>query len=310
MVSPSSRRRAVKSVIEEGLGSTVRSCRALGLCRSGFYRLPLVSVESRRLRKEVLELSEKHPRYGYRRITALLRRDGFEVNTKRVQRLRRAEGLQVKKRQRRLRRLGPEQNVRLRASRPNEVWSWDFVEDQTENGSRFRILTLLDEFTRQCLAIHAAWSIRAIDAITVIEAAMARYGAPAHLRSDNGPEFIAYALQDWLQAKEIKTLYIKPGSPWENGHIESFHDKLRDECLNRELFASLAEARVILESWRVEYNEARPHSALGYQTPGEFARAQRKIGLQSASGLLTSDLAPGSTREENLTNRTLAELHF
>jgi putative transposase len=127
------------------------------------------------------------------------------------------------------------------------------VTDQTENGSCFRILTLLDEHTRQCLAIHPARSIRAVDVITVVEAAIVRYGVPEHLRSDNGPEFIASCMQEWLKAQEIKTLYIKPGSPWENGHIESFHDKLRDECLNRELFGNLHEARVILESWRVEY---------------------------------------------------------
>lgn len=304
MVSPSSRRRAVHNCVEEGVSKTTPACRALGLGRSSFYRSSLVSVESRRVRKEVLELSEKHPRYGYRRITALLRRDGFEVNAKRVQRLRREAGLQVRKRQRRMRRLGAGTAERQRAECPNQVWSWDFVEDQTENGTRFRILTLLDEHTRQCLAMHAAWSIRAVDAITVVEAAMARYGAPQHLRSDNGPEFIAYAIQDWVQSKRIKTLYIKPGSPWENGHIESFHDKLRDECLNRELFGSLAEARVILESWRVEYNEARPHSALGYQTPGEFARNFR---LQSASGLLPSEIAIKLTNNEK---EQLAELQF
>lgn len=270
MVSPSSRRRAVKLVVEEGLGSAVQACRAIGLARSSYYRPSLVSLESRRVRKEVLELSEKHPRYGYRRITALLRRDGFSVNAKRVQRLRREEGIQVRKRQRRMRRVGPQQNERLRATKPRQVWSWDFVEDQTENGTRFRILTLLDEFTRQCLATHASWSIRAVDAITVIEAAIERYGAPEHLRSDNGPEFIAYAIQDWLKQHQVKTLYIRPGNPWENCYIESFHDKLRDECLNRELFGTLAEARVILESWRMEYNAERPHSSLDDQTPDEF----------------------------------------
>ena len=137
----------------------------------------------------------------------------------------------------------------------------------------FRILTLLDEHTRQCLAIHPAWSIRARDVITIVEAAIARYGVPEHLRSDNGPEFIAYGMQDWLKAQRIKTLYIRPGSPWENGCIGGLHDKLRDECLNRELFGSLREARIILESWRVEYNERRPHSALGYRTPSEYARS-------------------------------------
>jgi transposase InsO family protein len=295
--------------VEDGIGSTAQSCRAVGLCRSGFYRSKLVSLESRRVRKDVLELSEKHPRYGYRRITALLRREGFEVNAKRVQRLRREEDLQVRKKQRRLKRLGSGTGERQRARGANQVWSWDFVEDQTENGSRFRILTLLDEHTRQSLAVHAAWSIRAVDAITVIEAAIARYGAPEHLRSDNGPEFIAYAIQDWVQAKGIKTLYIKPGSPWENGHIESFHDKLRDECLNRELFGTLAEARVILESWRVEYNERRPHSSLRYQTPVEFAR-DSKFGLLPAYGLLPPKFAIRTSTNENLIKPKPAELHF
>ena len=234
------------------------------------------------MKEKVLKLSEAHPRYGYRRITALLRREGLKVNAKRVQRLRRMEGWQVRSKQRRMRRLGLGQSKRLRAIKPREVWSWDFCEDQTENGTRFRILTLLDEYTRECLAVHVAWSIRAVDAITVIEAAIARYGAPQHLRSDNGSEFIAYAIQDWLKERTIKTLYIKPGSPWENGHIESFHDKLRDECLNRELFYSLAEARVVLESWRMEYNERRPHSSLGYQTPREFARGASNFGLLPA----------------------------
>jgi putative transposase len=262
--------------VEEGWseGKTASACRALGLARSSYYRMAKVSVESRRVRKEIIDLSSKHPRYGYRRIAALLRRDGFEINPKRVARIRREEGFKVSKRQRRMRRLGVSTAERKRAERPREVWSWDFVEDQTEAGSRFRILTLIDEHTRECLATHAAWSIRAVDVIGVVEAAIARYGAPEQIRSDNGPEFIAYAIQDWLAAQSIKTIYIKPGSPWENGHIESFHDKLRDECLNRELFGSLAEARVLLESWRVEYNTLRPHSSLGYQTPGEYAAAR------------------------------------
>jgi len=161
-----------------------------------------------------VQLSQKHPRYGYRRITALLRRSGLTINGKRFQRLRRMAGIQVRARQRRMRRLGPGTSERLRAVRPRPVWSWDFVEDQTENGTRFRILTFLDEYTRQYLATHAGWSIRAADAITVIEAAIARYGAPQHLRSDNGAELIADAILDWLEESQIKTLYIRPGSPW------------------------------------------------------------------------------------------------
>jgi putative transposase len=299
MVSPSTKRRAVTLSVEAGLGSAAATCRALGLARSSFYRLDRQSVESRRVRKEILGLSRQHPRYGYRRITALLRRDGLEVNAKRVQRIRRQEALQVSKRQRRMKRLGVSTSVRQRAARTNDVWSWDFVEDQTENGSRFRMLTLIDEHTRRCLAVHASWSIRAVDVITIVEAAIERYGRPQHLRSDNGPEFIAYAIQDWLKAQEIKTIYIRPGSPWENGHIESFHDKLRDECLNRELFGSLLEAQIILEQWRHEYNDQRPHSSLGYLTPAEYTRRARGAGLRSPSGLPTSSTAQRRTQTTN-----------
>jgi putative transposase len=184
------------------------------------------------------------------------------------------------------------------------VWSWDFVEDQTENGSRFRILTLIDEHTRESLAIHGAWSIRAVDVIMVLEAAIARYGAPEHLRSDNGPEFIAYAIVDWLAQQKIKTIYITPGSPWENGHIESFHDKLRDECLNRELFGSLREARIILESWRVEYNVVRPHSALGYRTPSDYAGRKTNRFDGGCAPPNPAPLAAAGVRGELRTNAT------
>jgi len=258
------------------------------------------------MHKEIVELSGKHPRYGYRRITALLRREGFEVNAKRVQRVRRAEALQVSKRQRRMKRLGVSTSQRQQAAQANDVWSWDFVEDQTEHGSRFRILTLIDEHTRRCLAVHVGWSIRAVDVITVVEAAFERSGRPRHLRSDNGPEFIAYAIQDWLKEREVKTIYIKPGSPWENGHIESFHDKLRDECLNRELFGSLLEAQIILEQWRNEYNDQRPHSSLDYLTPSEYARSASDAGLQSAYGLLASSIA----KKTNQATKQSAELQL
>lgn len=310
MVSPSTRRRAAKNSVEEGMGSAAAACRALGLARSSFYRTGRQSEQSRATRAEVIELSQRHPRYGYRRIAALLRRAGQTVNAKRVARLRRQEGLQVSRRQRRTRRVGVSTARRRRAERARHVWTWDFVEDQTENGSRLRILTLIDEHTRQSLAMHVNWSIRAMDVLTVLEAAIARYGAPEYVRSDNGPEFIAYAIQDWLAAAQIKTLYIKPGSPWENGHIESFQDKLRDECLKRELFGSLAEARVIVEAWRMEYNEQRPHSSLGYQTPAEFAVAgASNPGLQSPSGLLTTKVAITDKLSYHTTNQP-AELQL
>lgn len=173
------------------------------------------------------------------------------------------------------------------------------MEDQTENGSRFRILTLIDEYTRECLATHAALSIRAVDVITVVEAAIERYGAPEQIRSDNELEFIAYAIKDWLSVQGVKTLYITPGSPWENGHIESFHDKFRDECHNRELFGSLLEARVIVESWRMEYNEKRPHCSLKYLTPSEYGRRNNPV-LRSAYGIPAPMLAIHPTTIHNI----------
>ena len=277
MVSPSTKRRAVKAVVEEGVGTTAQACRALGLARSSYYRNSMASLESRQMHGQIVQLSQDHPRYGYRRVTALLRREGHDLNAKRVQRVRRQEGLQVSRRQRKLRRLGVSTAQRQRAMHPNQVWSWDFVEDQTENGTRFRVLTLMDEHTRECLVTHVDWSIRAVDVITVVEGAMARYGVPEHLRSDNGPEFIAYAIQDWLREKSVKTIYITPGSPWENAYIESFHDKLRDECMNREIFGSLWEARVVIEQWHLYYNAERPHSSLGYRTPEEFAWSHHRL---------------------------------
>jgi putative transposase len=169
--------------------------------------------------------------------------------------------------------LGISTAERQRANGPGQVWSWDILQDRTEMGSAFKMLTILDEHTRQCLCIWPAWSIRALDVIEQLGQAMARYGTPEHLRSDNGPEFIAYAVQDWLKEKNIKTIYIKPGSPWENPYIESFHDKFRDELLKREIFVNLMEARVVTENWRMEYNQDRPHSSLKDQTPDEFAAA-------------------------------------
>jgi putative transposase len=272
MVSPSAKRRAIKYIIEQGLGGNAQACRALRLARSISYLVRRVSAENQRLRKEIVKLSRDHPRYGYRRITALLRRAGSIVNPKRVRRIRTEEGFKVSKRQNKMKRIGSSTATRQKATHQNHVWSYDFVADQVENGTNIRFLTLIDEYTRECHTIHAAWSIPATAVITLVQAAMKKHGIPEHIRSDNGPEFIAYALQDWLKAKEVNTLYIEPGSPWENGHIESFHGKLRDEFLNRELFGSLTEAKVLAEAHRIEYNQQRPHSSLDYQTPQEYAR--------------------------------------
>lgn len=274
--------------------------------RTSYYKASKQSDRSRALRDQIIDLSEDQPRYGYRRVTALIRRSGVEVNAKRVQRIRRQEGLQVRKRQRKTRRLGTGSAERRRANHANEVWSWDFVHDMTEHGSRFRVLSLIDEYTRRCLVLRAGWSLRAKDVIDILEEAIATYGSPKHIRSDNGPEFIAYAIQDWLGEQRIGPLYIKPGSPWEQAYIESFHDKLRDECTNRELFGSLQEARVILEEWRNVYNEVRPHSSLKYQTPEEFA-ALCTPRLRSDSVLPTSGVANPRESTKPITN---AELHL
>ena len=273
-------------MVETGIGTTAEACRALGLARSSYYRNSTASLEHWQMHGAIVKLSQDQPRYGDRRVTALLRREGHELNAKRVQRVRRKEGLQVRRKQRKRRRLGVSTAERQRAKRAHHVWSWDFVADQTENGTRFRVLTLMDEYTRECLAAHVDGFIRAVDVITVVAAAMARYGVPEHLRRDNGPEFIAYAMQDWLSEKNVKTIYITPGSPWENPYIESFHDQLRDECLNRELFGRLWEARVVIEQWRLHDNAERPHRALGYQTPNAFAgRAIAPAGLRSGFAL-------------------------
>jgi putative transposase len=258
-----------------------------------YYRSSKKSLCRVQMSQKIIETSQSNPRYGYRRITALLRREGEQINAKRVQRIRRLQGLQVRKKQRRSRRVVLNEPQRLRASRPNEVWSWDLVHDQTENGSAFRRLTLIDEYTKELLAIHVDRSIRAVDAITVIEAAIETCGRPQHIRSDNGPQFIAFAIQDWMKDNQIQSLYIRPGEPWEQAWIESFRDKLRDECLNREIFGSLLEAQIVIGAWRVEYNQRRPHSSLGYQTPAEFARNERILKVRP-EGRYTWGLCPKS----------------
>ena len=299
MVSPSQKRRAIKHTVEQGVGTTAQGCRALSLGRSTYYHN--TTADPKRLQEEqhIVELSQKHPRYGYRRITVMARRHGPPVNAKRVQRIRRVVGLQVRKKQRKLRRTGLSTAERQRATHPNHVWSWDFVEDQTENGTRFRILTLIDEYTREILAMRVAWSIRAVDVLASLAEAIGRYGVPGHIRSDNGPEFIAYAIQDWLEEKQIKAIYIQPGSPWENGHIESFHDKFRDELLNREIFGSLLEAKIVIGQWREEYNGERPHSSLGNKTPQEFAANACALGRFRSGYALPTSPQGANTRNIN-----------
>jgi transposase InsO family protein len=220
------------------------------------------------------ELARKHPRFGYRRVAALLRAGGWRVNNKRVRRLWRLEGLKIPKKVKKKRRLGHDGNgcLRRRATKMNEVWSYDFLFDQTADGRPLKILPIVDEFTRECLVMLVARRLTAKDVIRALAQAASGRGMPKHLRSDNGPEFIADAVRRWLTQEETKTLYIEPGSPWENAYSESFNSRLRDELLNGELFSSEKEAAVLLERHRRVYNEERPHSSLGYVAPAVFAR--------------------------------------
>jgi transposase InsO family protein len=225
------------------------------------------------LTAEIKKLAGRHKRYGYRMITAKLRQAGRVVNHKRVQRIWRKEGLQVPYRGKFKKAKGNSRNscTVKKAEYPNHVWTYDFMSDQTEDGLSLKFLTVLDEFTRESLAIEVGRSIKSKDVIVLLEYLFMVRGVPRFIRSDNGPEFIADAIKRWLQDQGVETLYIEPGSPWENGYLESFNGKFRDEVLDREVFYSVKEAKVIVEDWRLEYNNHRPHSSLGYMTPAEFA---------------------------------------
>ena len=225
------------------------------------------------LTAEIIKLAKKYKRYGYRMITAKLRQAGWIVNHKRVQRIWRKEGLQVPYRRKFKKAKGSSLNSCCvkKAEFINHVWTYDFISDQTEDGRTLKFLTVLDEFTRESLTIEVGRSIKSKDVIAILEYLFMVRGIPKFIRSDNGPEFIADAIKKWLKDKGVETLYIEPGSPWENGYIESFNGKFRDEVLNREIFHSVKEAKVLVEDWRLEYNNHRPHSSLDYMTPAGFA---------------------------------------
>jgi putative transposase len=217
----------------------------------------------------IVGFATRFGRYGYRRITALLRAAGWAVNRKRVERIWRREGLKVPAKQPKRGRLWLHDGscVRLRPEHANHVWSYDFVEDRTHDGRKYRMLNVLDEFTRECLAIRVDRKLNSVDVIDLLSDLFILHGIPGHVRSDNGPEFVAKAVREGIAAVGAKTAYIEPGSPWENGYCERFHGKLRDELLDGEVFYSLAEAKVVIAGWRQHYNTRRPHSALGYRPP-------------------------------------------
>jgi len=259
----------VNHVCQQLSVSERRACKVLGQPRSTQRLIPYVPDDEPFLVSRIIELAERYGRYGYRRMTGLLREEGWKVNHKRVERLWRREGLKVPKKQPKRGRLWLNDGscVRLRPQYKNHVWSYDFMTARTANGRAFRILNIMDEYSRECLGMLVARHITADDVIEVLSTLFIMVGIPEHLRSDNGPELTAKALRQWLSNLGVKTLFIEPGSPWENGYIESFNGKFRDELLNREIFTTLWEAKVLIEGWRREYNEIRPHSSLGYRPP-------------------------------------------
>jgi len=246
-----------------------RICRALGISRNTVRYEPQPRPDEAALTGSIIRLAGQYGRYGYRRVHALLESQGWNVSHGRVLRIWRREGLKVPHKQPKRSRLWLNDGscIRLRPERPNHVWSWDFVFDRTDDGRPIKLMVVIDEYTRQCLAVHVARRIRAKDAIDVFADLMEIHGIPEHIRSDNGPEMVAKHLRNWLARLGTRTIYITPGSPWENGYCESFNGKLRDELLNGELFYTLREAQVLIEQWRVFYNTKRPHSSLGYRPP-------------------------------------------
>jgi transposase InsO family protein len=273
LLSPARRRRCIDQIKEVLDVSERRVCRVLGQHRSTQRKVPCGADDEQALTDDVVALAKQYGRYGYRRVTALLHAAGWSVNHKRVERIWRREGLKVPQRQPKRSRLWLNDGscIRLRPKYPGHVWAYDFVEERTHDGRKFRILTIIDEASRECLALVVSRQLRHEDVLAALADLFIERGPPAHIRSDNGSEFIATAVQTWLGQIGVKTLYITPGSPWENGYNESFNGSLRDELLNGEIFYSLAEARVLIEAWRRHYNTVRPHSSLGYRPPAPEA---------------------------------------
>lgn len=284
MVGPARKREAVTHLEESLQVSERRACGVTAQPRATQRYRGRRRGQEAVLITELRRISAQHPRAGYRMATALLRRAGMKINAKRVQRLWRQEGLKVPRRQRKRQRLGNSEGgtQRLQAERVNHVWSYDFVFDQTEDGRRLKWLPICDEFSRELVALEVERRMEAKDVIRILDAAVTERGrAPEFIRSDNGPEFVARAVQEWIERRGFKTLYIKPGSPWQNAYSESFNSRFRDEFLNREAFACMLEAKVLGQQHRHRHNHERLHSSLDYQTPVEFA--QRSLAVASAT---------------------------
>jgi transposase InsO family protein len=270
MVTPSARRRAAGYLAKEWGLSQRKAAKVMGTCRGTLRYTPRAGKDDEALAALMKRLAYRHPRYGLRRIEALLRREGIRDNRKRLHRLWKAEGLGLRRTRRRRRKREPGE-VWRKAEYPDHVWSYDFMEARTVHGGKMRILNVLDEYTREYLWVRLERSMPAAKVVEVLEWLFITRGRPEYLRSDNGGEFVAKAVKEWLSANGVGTIYIEPGSPWENAYVESFNGKFRDECLNANEFEGVRDAQEIANEWRREYNEYRPHSSLGYRTPSEFA---------------------------------------
>ena len=272
-MSPSRKRIAVEQLRSSFDVSERRACDVVGQPRSSQRYQAKIRDDEPRLVSQMLGLVRRFPRYGYRFITAKLRQEGWQVNAKRIYRLWRREGLKVPRKKRKKRRLGTSVNAchRRKAEHKNDVWCWDFVFDHTTSGTQLKWLSIVDEYTRECLCLKVDRSITSEDVLDTLAELFAMRGLPKHICSDNGPEFVAHAIGRWLDQLDVEVLYIEPGSPWENGYAESFHSRFRDEFLAIEEFENLPAARRLTAVWKTEYNEHRPHSSLGYVTPAEFS---------------------------------------
>ena len=269
MVSLAERRRGAEYLESAHAVSERRACQVVGVARST-KRRPSGRIEEVALVARIHELSEQYPRFGYRKIHDRLKMSGWCVGRERIRLLRRREGLRVPQRAPRRRRRGTSTSDRHQAAYANHVWSYDFVADQTTDGKTLRFLTVIDEYTRQGLWIECARHLTSVDVVRVLEQLTELHGTPTTIKSDNGPEFVAKSVQQWIEERSIKARFIEPGSPWQNGHNESFNAVFRDGCLNRWLFESVREAREASEAWLQEYNEERPHGSLGGLTPFSF----------------------------------------
>lgn len=309
-MSPSSKRVAVEVLKSELEYPERRGCELVGVSRSVARYKPAKREGEQELLERIKRLSRSHKRYGYRRVTAQLCREGLIVNHKRVHRLWKKEGLALPRKRPKRRRAGQTIEMVNKAMHKNHVWAYDFVEDRTDNGNKLRMLNIVDEHTRECLAIRVERSIDSLKVIDTLNWLFLTRAVPGHIRSDNGPEFVAKALKAWLAKVGCKTIYIEPGSPWENSYIESFNGKFRDECLNRELFRNTAEARQVVENWRREYNEFRPHSSLGYLTPAEFSHRYGSSSRPPVSFRFHSGVASNTSSRQIATTKKEKTLTF